>query len=172
MQGNHFLGIPHFSNKTTTRVQTHHRPARSPFQCPMGMEKAANQARLNLAQKSRSDLIALVNAYEGWRVGKRDFARRRPAKNVLLENISASNGLSSELTYDEGRFCRDVLVPVCEFLQFAQMRWQGSSSSLFVPQNGHPHKRHTHLSKVGSFTLALKADEPILRVQFGLLCLG
>lgn len=85
----------------------------------MGMEKAANQARLNLAQKSRSDLIALVNAYEGWRVGKRDFARRRPAKNVLIENISASNGLSSELTYDEGRFCRDVLVPVCEFLQFA-----------------------------------------------------
>ncbi|CAJ1380664.1 unnamed protein product [Effrenium voratum] len=60
---------------------------KSPFQCPMGMEKAANQARLNLAQKSRSDLIALVNAYEGWRVGKRDFARRNFLSHETLDYI-------------------------------------------------------------------------------------
>lgn len=47
---------------------------KSPFICPMGKEKEANKAREELSQGSKSDLVALVNAYEGWKVGKASFA--------------------------------------------------------------------------------------------------
>lgn len=40
----------------------------------MGKEKEANKAREELSQGSKSDLVALVNAYEGWKVGKASFA--------------------------------------------------------------------------------------------------
>ena len=43
---------------------------KSPFLCPMGLEREANQAKANLAQESKSDLIALVNAaWHGWMPG-------------------------------------------------------------------------------------------------------
>ena len=58
------------------------------------MEKEANKAREELSQGSKSDLVALVNAYEGWKVGKASFAWQyylsketmdfRPTANQIL----------------------------------------------------------------------------------------
>ena len=49
---------------------------KSPFVCPLGKEKEANKARVELSQGSKSDLVALVNAYEGWKVERASFAWR------------------------------------------------------------------------------------------------
>lgn len=58
-----------------------------PFICPMGMEKAANKARQELSEGSSSDLVAMVNAYEGWKVGRDAFARQYFLSKETMEYI-------------------------------------------------------------------------------------
>ena len=82
---------------------------KSPFLCPLGREREANQAKQALADGSKSDLIALVRAafrhlamppfelastspgrpaaeaYEGWKTGRADFARRNFLSNETMD---------------------------------------------------------------------------------------
>ncbi|CAE7641968.1 unnamed protein product, partial [Symbiodinium pilosum] len=60
---------------------------KSPFLCPMGQEKDANLAKANLAKGSKSDLIALVNAYKGWKRGGVSFARQNFLSNETMDYI-------------------------------------------------------------------------------------
>lgn len=45
---------------------------RSPFLSPIDKREEANAARLNFAGSSKSDHLAIVSAYEGWNVARRD----------------------------------------------------------------------------------------------------
>lgn len=60
---------------------------KSPFVCPLGKEKEANKARVELSQGSKSDLVALVNAYEGWKVERASFAWRYYLSKETMEYI-------------------------------------------------------------------------------------
>ena len=60
---------------------------KSPFICPMGKEKESNAARLELSEGSNSDLVAMVNAYEGWKVEKAEFAKRYFLSKETMEYI-------------------------------------------------------------------------------------
>ncbi|CAE7771224.1 unnamed protein product, partial [Symbiodinium necroappetens] len=83
---------------------------KSPFLCPMGLEKEANQAKAALADGSKSDLIALVNAYEGWKRGKAGFARQNFLSHQTMDYIhrlredllSASKDVLRNVPQDHG----------------------------------------------------------------------
>ena len=49
---------------------------KSPFVCPLGKEREADEAKQRLAGGSGSDHIALARAYEGWRAGGARFAQQ------------------------------------------------------------------------------------------------
>lgn len=55
------------------------------------MEKEANKAREELSQGSKSDLVALVNAYEGWKVGKASFAWQYYLSKETMDFRPAAN---------------------------------------------------------------------------------
>lgn len=60
---------------------------KSPFLCPMGKEKEANAAKRLLADGSRSDLVALANAYTGWCSGKARFANQHFLSHQTMDYI-------------------------------------------------------------------------------------
>ena len=61
---------------------------KSPFLCPLGKEREADQAKRDLAGGSGSDHIALVRALDGWREGRHRFASRHFLSPTTLEYIS------------------------------------------------------------------------------------
>jgi len=65
---------------------------KSPFVCPMGMEKEANQAKRLLADNSMSDLVALANAYDGWCRGKIRFATQHFISHQTMDYIHRLRG--------------------------------------------------------------------------------
>lgn len=60
---------------------------KSPFVCPMGKEKEANEAKRRLADGSQSDLVALSNAYGGWRQRGARFANENYLSHPTLDYI-------------------------------------------------------------------------------------
>eukprot|EP00928_Gymnodinium_smaydae_P010064 TRINITY_DN1377_c0_g2_i1.p1 TRINITY_DN1377_c0_g2~~TRINITY_DN1377_c0_g2_i1.p1 ORF type:complete len:1082 (-),score=211.79 TRINITY_DN1377_c0_g2_i1:112-3357(-) len=78
---------------------------KSPFVCPMGKEKEANEAKRNLARQSNSDHFALAYAYEGWLRGKWRFAQDNFLSGQTMDYIC-------RLRKDLGEVARDVLTRV------------------------------------------------------------
>eukprot|EP00931_Biecheleriopsis_adriatica_P058375 TRINITY_DN34728_c0_g1_i2.p1 TRINITY_DN34728_c0_g1~~TRINITY_DN34728_c0_g1_i2.p1 ORF type:complete len:1070 (+),score=238.07 TRINITY_DN34728_c0_g1_i2:248-3211(+) len=78
---------------------------KSPFVCPMGKEKEANEAKKRLAKDSQSDLFALTSAYDGWQQGKWRFAQQNFLSAQTLEYIV-------RLRQDLSEAARDVLKSV------------------------------------------------------------
>eukprot|EP00930_Biecheleria_cincta_P070106 TRINITY_DN57764_c0_g1_i1.p1 TRINITY_DN57764_c0_g1~~TRINITY_DN57764_c0_g1_i1.p1 ORF type:complete len:1174 (+),score=171.27 TRINITY_DN57764_c0_g1_i1:284-3523(+) len=78
---------------------------KSPFVCPMGKEKEANEAKKRLAGDSNSDLFALASAYDGWQHGKWRFAQQNFLSSQTLEYIV-------RLRQDLTEAARDVLTNV------------------------------------------------------------
>ena len=61
---------------------------KSPFLCPLGKEREADQAKRELAGGSASDHIALVRALDGWAEGRHRFASRHFLSPTTLEYIA------------------------------------------------------------------------------------
>merc|ERR1719484_376935 len=60
---------------------------KSPFVCPMGKEREANEAKKSLAGDTASDHFALTSAYEGWLLEKWRFAHSHFLSGQTLDYI-------------------------------------------------------------------------------------